>query len=337
MSGGVDSSASAVLLLNKGYDVSGAYFDLWDKSDSSDAEYVCNKLGIPFMVLDFKDTFKNSVMDYFVNSYKTGITPNPCIECNKNIKFGRFLDKALELGFDFIATGHYAENYYDENKNIYRLKKSGNIKKDQSYFLYNLNQNILKHVIFPVGSMNKDDIRKIAYEAGLRIHSKNDSQDICFIPGGDYVGFLENAGISKASGSFVDIYGNVLGAHKGIWHYTIGQRKGLGISLGRTMYVSGIDSANQNVILSEDEAPIFKDSLCAGNISWVEDVTLPINAKVKIRYAHKEQPALITGIDENTVRVKFDDAQRAITRGQSVVFYDGDFVLGGGVILVVST
>ncbi len=347
MSGGVDSSVAALLLKEAGYEVVGVTFKLWDDiaageeskccsaSDVNDARLVCDKLSIPHYVFNYKELFGKTVMDYFVESYKKGHTPNPCIACNKYIKFESFLDKALNLGFDFISTGHYALSVKNEESGRYNLLKGEHDNKDQSYALYNMTQKQLAHTLFPLGKLSKAEVRKIAEENELVVANKPDSQDICFIPSGDYTAFLEKYTGEKAPiGDFVDTRGNVLGKHKGLWHYTIGQRKGLGISFGKPMFVADIDAEECKVVLSEEDG-IFSDTLTADdlNLIEVEALTQPVKAEVKIRYAHKKAPATLHPEEGGRIRVQFLTPQRAITKGQAVVFYNGDSVFGGGVIV----
>lgn len=349
MSGGVDSSAAAAILLEQGYDVIGVTLQIWQDTDEEtkkseggccslsavdDARRVANKLGIPYYVLNFKDIFKTTVIDYFKEEYFKGRTPNPCIACNRHVKWQAMLDKAVAMGIDYIATGHYAKVEFDSTTGRFILKKSVTVKKDQTYALYNLTQDQLSRTLMPCGDYTKEQIREFAKETGLPVHSKPDSQEICFIPDNDYGRYLSENGNHKIiPGDFVDTKGNVLGKHKGIVHYTVGQRKGLGIAFGKPMFVVGLDVKNNRVILGDD-TEVYSSKLFATDLNFIS-IEKPIDGmrvNAKIRYSAKEAPATINIIDENRVAVTFDDAQRAITPGQSVVFYDGDVVVGGGTI-----
>jgi tRNA-specific 2-thiouridylase len=349
MSGGVDSSVAAAILLEKGYDVIGATLQIWPDMDEElkrteggccslsavdDARRVANRLGIPYYVLNFKEVFNDSVIEYFKDEYLKGRTPNPCIACNRHVKFEAMLNKAVSMGIDYVATGHYAKIEYDEGKKRFLLKKSVTDRKDQTYALYNLTQDQLSRTLFPIGDYNKEDVRKIAREIGLTVATKPDSQEICFVDDNDYGRFIrENTDAEIKPGDFVDTKGNVLGKHKGIVYYTVGQRKGLGISFGKPVYVVGIDAKNNRVILG-DETEVFSDTLIAGDLNFIsiEKLEGEMRVKAKIRYSAKEADALIMPYDSGRVKVVFDQPQRAITPGQSVVFYDGDTVVGGGVI-----
>lgn len=330
MSGGVDSSASAVILKNKGYEVIGATMVLFDmKEDNtsvSDAKRVCEVLNIEHHVIDLKDEFRKHVIDNFMNCYKNGETPNPCIECNRFLKFGALYDLAKELGCDYIATGHYAKIV--DNK----LCKATNLDKDQSYFLYKIKKDVLSHIIFPLEEYeNKEEIRKIAEINNLPVAAKKDSQEICFIPNDDYVSYLnENLDKLPDQGNFVLKDGTILGKHKGIIYYTIGQRKGLGISYKTPLYVIEIDSKTNTIVLG-DEKDLYSDTLIATNVNVLVD-KLPSRVMAKVRYRSKEAKASIEYIDEFNVKVIFDEPQKSITKGQSVVFYDGNVCLGGGII-----
>ncbi|AEV68445.1 tRNA 2-thiouridine(34) synthase MnmA [Acetivibrio clariflavus] len=349
MSGGVDSSVAAALLLEKGYDVIGVTMQIWpDVSEETkikeggccslsavdDARLVANTLGIPYYVLNFKDVFEKKVINYFVDEYLKGRTPNPCIACNRYVKFEALLKKAVSMGIDYVATGHYAIIEYDENRKRYLLKKSVTDAKDQTYALYNLTQEQLARVLMPIGEYSKDIVRKKAAELGLYVASKPDSQEICFVDDNDYGKFIEeNTDKKIVPGYFVDTKGNILGEHKGIIHYTVGQRKGLGIALGKPMYVVGLDAENNTVILGED-TEVYGNELIAYDLNFISIDTLeePMRVKAKIRYSAKAADALIIPIEDGKVKVVFDTPQRAITPGQSVVFYDGDIVVGGGII-----
>jgi tRNA-specific 2-thiouridylase len=349
MSGGVDSSVAAALLLQQGYEVIGVTLQIWQDVDEEvkmseggccslsavdDARRVANKLGIPYYVLNFKDIFKKTVIEYFKEEYFRGRTPNPCIACNRHVKWQAMRDKAVSMGIDYIATGHYAKVMLDPLSNRYVLKKSVTDRKDQTYALYNLTQEQLSRTIMPVGEYSKEKIREIAKGIGLSVASKPDSQEICFIPDNNYGRFLsENSNKKIAPGKFVDTKGNVLGDHKGIIYYTVGQRKGLGIAFGKPMFVVGLDVENNRVILGDD-SEVFSEFLIASDLNFIS-IDRPVDGMrvaAKIRYSAKEAPASVYVLDNDRVKVVFDEPQRAITPGQAVVFYDGDVVVGGGTI-----
>lgn len=337
MSGGVDSSVAAFLLKSKGYDCFGGTMSLLsdNSSDIKDAEKIADSLGFSFSVFDFEKEFKAFVVEEFVKAYGVGKTPNPCIFCNKNLKFSQMLKKADELNCQYLATGHYARVEFNENTGKFELKKAKDSSKDQSYVLYMLTQNILSRLLLPLGGFSKPEIRKIAEENNLVTAHKSDSQDICFVPDGDYAAFIENyLGKAFPQGDFVLRDGTVLGQHKGIIHYTLGQRKGLGVSYTKPLFVCEINTETNNVVLG-DNADLFTDTLKAENVNIIsgEDFSAPVRCKAKIRYKHEEQPATAF-VDENGIlNVKFDEPQRAVTKGQAVVLYDGDTVLGGGEII----
>ncbi len=348
MSGGIDSSV-AVLLLKDEYDVTGVTLKLFDNgdinldknktccslSDVEDARSVAFKFDVPFFVYNFGEKFKEYVVDRFNNTYINGDTPNPCIDCNRFIKFDEMLKRAILLEQDYIATGHYAIREYDEKTGRYLLKKAVDSTKDQTYVLYGLTQEQLKRTLFPLGKYTKVEARKMAEENGLVNADKPDSQDICFVPNGKYAEFIENyTGKHFEEGNFIDINGNVLGKHKGIIYYTVGQRKGLGIALGKPAYVVAKDAKNNTVTLG-DEKDLYESALIADDVNWIsiEDLKEPIKVKAKTRYKHMEQPATISPLDNGKVLVSFDEPQRALTTGQAVVFYDGDIVVGGGRII----
>ncbi|WP_077368596.1 tRNA 2-thiouridine(34) synthase MnmA [Anaerosalibacter sp. Marseille-P3206] len=335
MSGGVDSSVAAYILKESGYDVIGVTMSVIDCSITSvnDAKLVADKLDIPFHILDFKELFERKVIDYFVDEYLNGRTPNPCVKCNKLIKFDEFLKKANEMGADYIATGHYAKIEKDNATGRYLLKRSLDTKKDQTYVLYNLTQYQLEHTLMPLGSYTKEEIRNIAEKIGLKVHNKPDSQEICFIPDDDHGRFIKERVPDKVkSGYFVDEQGNVLGKHKGIVNYTIGQRKGLGIALGKRVFVKDIVPENNTVVLA-DEEKIFNKVLYAEELNLIPFETISDEMKVtaKIRYGTRESEAIVRKY-ENGIIVEFKEPQRAITKGQSVVLYDGELVIGGGII-----
>ena len=332
MSGGVDSSAAAVLLQEQGYDCAGATLMLCGDS-AEDAHTVSETLGMPFFVFDEREAFAHCVMDKFVSEYRALRTPNPCIDCNRALKFGAFLDRALSMGYDYIATGHYARVDFDETAGLYRLLRGRDRAKDQSYVLYQLTQRQLSHLLLPVGEFDKPHIRALAARAGLSTADKKDSQDICFIPDGDNLRFLREYGrVTSAAGDFVDKAGKVLGRHDGIIGYTAGQRKGLGVSGGRRLYVISRDAEKNTVLLGDDE-DLFAPSLLASRVNWIMGApTGEVRCTAKTRYSQKECACTVTPCADGTVRVDFDAPQRAITAGQAVVFYDGDVVLGGGTI-----
>lgn len=347
MSGGVDSSVAAYLMLKRGYDCTGVTLKLFDNDESAaektccslddteDARSVCLKLGIPHYVYNFKDIFDEKVVGRFIAAYETGATPNPCIDCNRFIKFGKLFQRAEELGFDCVVTGHYASVEYNENENRYLLKKAPDINKDQSYVLYSLTQRQLAKTVFPLGEMTKEQVRALAEEMGFINARKHDSQDICFVPDGDYARFIEEyTGKSYPGGDFVDESGKVLGRHKGIIRYTVGQRKGLGLALPQPMYVKEKNLEENKVVLCPN-SELFSRELLAGELNLIafDKIEQPLRVSARVRYNQKEQPATVYQLDGSTIRVVFDVPQRAISKGQAVVLYDGDYVLGGGTIL----
>ena len=333
LSGGVDSSVAAHLLIEQGYECVGATMQLLDNAERqiADAKAVADRLGIPFYAFDMRKEFRELVIDEFVKTYENGGTPNPCVVCNKQLKFGLLLQKATELGCDYIATGHYAR--VKEVDGRYILKKAETLEKDQSYFLYSLSQSVLSKVLFPLGAYSKDEIRKIAENLSLVTAKKKDSQDICFVPDGDYIKVIEEyANKTYKRGNFVDTSGNVLGQHQGIIRYTVGQRKGLGIALGKPMYVGSKNVENNEVTLCSDEE-LYSKTLTATDFNWIAFEGAPeiLRCKARIRYRHIEQPATVT-ISNDIANIVFDEPQRAATSGQSVVLYDGEVVIGGGII-----
>jgi tRNA-specific 2-thiouridylase len=346
MSGGVDSAVCAHLI-NKDNEALGVTMRLHDESDNliygensccssqdiADAKSVCNIIGIKHETHDFGGKFKECVIEDFINCYKNGATPNPCVVCNRKIKFEQLINMAIERGYDAIATGHYARIEKSENGR-YLLKKALDLTKDQSYVLYSLTQHQLAHTIFPLGEMTKADARNLAEQIGFVNARKKDSQDVCFIPDGDYVSFIERTtGETFEKGNFIDLQGNILGTHQGIIKYTIGQRKGLGIALGEPMYVVEKSIENNTVTLARNDE-LFGTTLTASKINLIscEKIEKPLKIKAKIRYNQKEQPATVEQIGDDLIKVTFDEPQRAITKGQSVVLYDGDIVVGGGII-----
>lgn len=346
MSGGVDSSIAAKLMKDAGYDCIGCTMKLYDNEDIGlskghtccslddieDARNVAAANDMPHYVVNFKEGFSECVIKRFVEAYEAGRTPNPCIDCNRFMKFDRLFSKAKELGCDYVVTGHYARIEKSEDK--YVLKKGLDDTKDQSYVLYSMTQEQLKHTLFPIGNLKKTEVRDTAEQSSFVNANKPDSQDICFVPDGDYVSFIKrHTGKEYKKGVFVDKDGKVLGEHKGIVNYTIGQRKGLGIAFGSPIYVVDINPDKNEVVLGENE-DLFSTTFVAGDFNWIsgEAPSSDIKCKVKIRYRQKEQPATVTVLPGNKVRVEFELPQRAITKGQAAVLYDGDIVLGGGTI-----
>lgn len=346
MSGGVDSSVAAYLLKEQGYDVTGIMMKLspdnpeyaeneggcCSLSAVNDARRVADVLDIPFYVMNFKAPFKEYVVDNFIEEYFSGRTPNPCIECNRKIKFEEFLRKVQGLGADYIATGHYATIDFKDGR--YRLKRSEDDRKDQTYALYTLTQDQLAHTLMPCGAYSKTEIRDIAEKIGLEVFRKKDSQEICFIPDNNHGNYISRfSGREVVPGNFVDSTGKILGKHKGIVYYTIGQRKGLGIALGKPVFVTNIIPERNEVVLGE-ESEIFNTTLIAKNINLIpmDKIEGEIKVEAKVRYSAKPAPAKLTQLDENNIKLEFETPQRAITKGQSVVCYQGDLVVGGGII-----
>ncbi|MBE6875577.1 MAG: tRNA 2-thiouridine(34) synthase MnmA [Ruminococcus sp.] len=348
MSGGVDSSAAALLMLEAGYECIGVTMQLFHNEDAGipreksccslsdvmDAKLVSSKLGMLHYVFNFSDKFRETVMTRFSQSYEKGATPNPCIDCNRFLKFDAMVQRMHEMNFDYVVTGHYARTEFDEASGRYLLKKGIDETKDQSYVLYSLTQEQLKHIRFPLGTYHKTEIRAIAEKAGFVNAHKKDSQDICFVPDGDYAGFLERfTGKTYPEGDFVDTSGNILGQHRGIIHYTVGQRQGLGIAAKYPLYVQEIRTDTNQVILGRNEE-LFSDSLTADDVNLisVDNLTEPLKCSAKIRYRHPEQPCTAWQTEDGILHVKFDEPQRAITKGQAVVLYQGETVIGGGTI-----
>ena len=346
MSGGVDSSVAAALLKEQGYRVIGATMRLWSYSDSCDVKHegccaesavedarrVCDKLGIDFYVMNFKDMFRDKVVDYFVYEYTHGRTPNPCIACNKYLKFDALLKKALAMEIDYVATGHYAKIEQDENGK-YILRASEAAKKDQSYVLYNFTQEQLAHTLMPLGAYDKDWVRKKAEELGLGVAHKKDSQEICFVEDDDYAKFITDySDYVPREGDILDVNGSVIGTHRGIIYYTIGQRKGIG-AYGRPMFVMKIDAENNTITLGE-KGMEFTDTLTASDVNFISGETPKDNIRVsaRIRYQAPAAAATLTPLDGGRIRLVFDEPVRAVTPGQAVVFYNGDIVLGGGTV-----
>lgn len=349
MSGGVDSAVAAILLKKQGYDVVGVTLDLYCNTSKpltsnafEDAKKVCDFLGIEHHIVAYRDEFKKHVIDRFICDYKNCRTPNPCIECNKFMKFGLMYDKAHELNCNYIATGHYAKTEFDEKYNSVVLKKSNAGKKDQSYVLYNLPRNMLNKVLFPLGDFhNKNEIREMAEKYGLHIAKKPDSEDICFIPDGDYKKFLEeNSDIKRNEGNIVNKEGKILGHHKGLYNHTIGQRKGLGISNPVPLFVIGFNVSKNELIVGE-EAELYSKEFEVGEYNLIlideNDSKLTseegITCEIKIRYAATPAKGKIYKTESNKIKVVFDEPQKSVTPGQSAVFYDDDILLGGGKIL----
>ena len=350
MSGGVDSSVAACLLKEQGYDVIGVTMQIWqdENPDESaenggccglsaveDARRVAWSLGIPYYVMNFRKEFKSAVMDYFVDEYLHGRTPNPCIACNRFVKWEALLSRSMEIGADYIATGHYARIMQLPNGR-YTIRNSVTAAKDQTYALYNLTQEQLKRTLMPVGEFAKDEIRRIAEEKGLAVAKKKDSMEICFIPDNDYAGFIEQAAEKvPGAGNFVDKDGNILGRHRGITHYTVGQRKGLNLSMGHPVFVTEIRPDTNEVVIGSGE-DVFSDRLVCGNLNWMAVGSLDGRERqvtAKIRYSHKGAPCRIRELPGGLVECRFETPQRAITPGQAVVFYEEDHVFGGGTIL----
>ena len=340
MSGGVDSSVSAILLKEAGYDVIGTTLELYggsccNISTNLDAKKVCEKIGIPHFTFNYTEEFKKYVVDDFIDCYSNCKTPNPCIECNKHLKFGVMYEKAKQLGCEYIATGHYAKTEFDDKYGKIVLKKAKNLAKDQSYVLYNIPSDILPKVLFPLGNFNsKDEIRQIAREHELVVANKPDSEDICFIPDGNYKTFLENnSNLKPKQGNIVDKNGNILGKHKGLYYYTIGQRKGLGISYKVPLFVTGFNKNRNEVIVGEME-DLFKKEMevCNVNLLLIDKLENEMKVSVKTRYSSKQANATISPLENGNIKVEFDEPQKSLTPGQSAVFYIDDIVLGGGKI-----
>lgn len=339
MSGGVDSSVTAFLLKEAGYNCIGCTMLLHSspcggEDHTADAQAVAVRLGIPFSVFDFQNQFSDRVIGNFIGCYERGRIPNPCIECNKYLKFGAMLDKALALGCQYVATGHYAQICQDSNTGRYLLYKAADRAKDQTYFLYGLNQHQLSHTLFPLGSLTKEQARQIAEAQGFLNAQKRDSQDICFVPDGDYAAFMERyLGKTYPGGDYLDLDGNVVGRHQGAVRYTLGQRKGLGIALGAPVYVCSKDMEKNTVTVGPNEA-LFANGLLAENWNWFPfpELTAPMEVTAKIRHSQTEQPAIVYPESNGFAKVVFHQPQRAITPGQAVVLYQGDMVVGGGTI-----
>lgn len=344
MSGGVDSSVAAYLMLQQGFGCIGGTMRLYEPPQSRgscgsnqsviDAEAVARRLGIDYHVFSFSDLFAEKVIEKFVRCYECGLTPNPCIDCNRHLKFDALLEQALALDCEYLVTGHYAQITKNPDTGRYSLQKAADKAKDQTYFLYSLTQHQLAHTCFPLGALNKHQVRQIAEAQNFLNAKKQDSQDICFIPDGDYLTFMESyTGKTYTSGAFLDIHGNVIGAHRGAAGYTLGQRKGLGVAMGQPVYVCGKDMAENTVTLGPNEA-LFHRTLRGNDWNWMPfpQLTAPLRVMAKARSRQAEQPAWVYPEENGFARVEFDEPQRAITPGQAIVLYDGDFVVGGGTI-----
>jgi tRNA-specific 2-thiouridylase len=358
MSGGVDSSAAAAILKAQGHDLVGFSMQLWNQrrgisvdengdplpsrccslDDVYDARRVAEQLGFPFYVLNLEREFERDVVQPFVASYLDGETPIPCVACNSRLKFASLDRLATSLGCEKVATGHYARVEHDEASNRYRLFRGRNHQKDQSYFLWELTQAQLARSLFPLGEMSKPEVRDVARDSDLAVAEKAESQEICFVPDGDYAGFIDRylaaegaSGTLPGEGDIVDTTGNVVGRHDGIHHYTIGQRRGIGISGERPLYVSAIDAAANKIVVSH-ETGLLRTGFTAAGVNWIafDEPAEPVRAEVRVRYRHQAEPATIAVTANGRVRVTFDEAQRAITPGQATVFYRGDEVVGGG-------
>ena len=349
MSGGVDSSVAAYLLKKQGYDVIGLTMQIWQEEDTKDieenggccglsavddAKRVANQLGIPHYVMNFRQDFKKYVIDDFIDEYRNGRTPNPCIRCNRYVKWESLLTRALGIGADYIATGHYARIRQLDNGR-YVISNSVTAKKDQTYALYSLTQEQLARTLMPVGEFSKDEIRQIAVENGLLTANKPDSMEICFVPDNDYAGYIvNNSDVISTPGNFVDLQGNILGTHKGIIHYTVGQRKGLGIAFGKPMFVLKIRPDTNEVVLGTNEESFANKLYCKNlNFMAVDNVTEKTKLTAKIRYNHSGALCSIRKVEDDLYECVFTEPQRAITPGQAVVFYENDYVYGGGTII----
>jgi tRNA-specific 2-thiouridylase len=358
MSGGVDSSAAAAILKEQGHDLVGFSMQLWNQrrgisvdengdplpsrccslDDVYDARRVAEELGFPFYVLNLEREFERDVVQPFVTSYLSGETPIPCVSCNSRLKFASLDRLAESLGCEKVATGHYARVEYDERVKRYRLFRGRNLQKDQSYFLWELTQEQLSRALFPLGDMSKPEVRDVARERGLAVAEKAESQEICFVPDGDYSGFIdrylaaEGRADMPAEGELVDSNGVVVGKHTGIHRYTVGQRRGIGIAHERPLYVLSISAPENKVVVGPQEE-LLSNEFVASGVNWIEDPDGPVRAEVRIRYRHQQAPAVITEAANNRVKVIFDEPQRAITPGQATVFYRGDEVIGGGWIV----
>ena len=346
MSGGVDSSVAALLTKNRGLSCMGCTMKLYSNADIGlehgrtccsledveDARSVAYRLGMPYYVFNFTREFQEQVVSRFVQAYEMGITPNPCIDCNRCMKFEKLYQRAMILGCRYLVTGHYARIEYDGSR--YLLKKAADPGKDQSYVLYSMTQEQLAHILLPLGELRKAQVRQIAAENGFCNAEKADSQDICFVPDGDYAGFIERyRGRPSPEGNFLDSSGAVIGQHRGVVHYTVGQRRGLGLSLGKPMYVTSIDAEKNTVTLGENRE-LYSSTVIAENFHWISGSIpdRPLRCTAKLRYRQPEQDAVAIPMEDGTIRILFDKPQRAATPGQAAVLYSGDIVLGGGTI-----
>lgn len=347
MSGGVDSSVAAYLTQQAGYTCIGANLCLYKHKcdsqedgcgmsrDAEDAKQVAENLGMPFYVFDCSERFNEKVIGYFIHCYETGTTPNPCIQCNRYLKFDELLQRALEMGCDKVVSGHYAQIRRDEETGRYLLFKAKDLSKDQSYVLYTLTQEQLSHILFPLGSMTKAEARVVAEQQGFLTARKHDSQDICFIPDGDYVSFMERfTGKQYEPGNFLNLQGDVVGQHRGAVCYTLGQRKGLGLAMGAPVYVCDKNMENNTVTVGPNES-LYATTLLANNWNWLpfSELTEPLQVSAKARYNQQPQPATVYPEENGMARVVFDAPQRALTPGQAVVLYHDDMVVGGGTIV----
>ncbi len=349
MSGGVDSSVAAAMLVEEGYDVIGVTMQIWPATSApeeafsraccslsavEDARRVAAKLGIPHYVMNFKDVFESTVIDNFIGEYRRGRTPNPCVRCNRFVKFDALLERARGLGAEYVATGHYSRIAYDEARDRWLLKRGMDGSKDQSYALYNMSQEQLAHTLMPLGEMAKDETRRLAADLGLAVASKPDSQEICFVENRDYPGFLKaNAPETLRPGPILDTAGNVIGKHNGIAFYTVGQRRRIGIAAREPLYVVRIDPA-RNAIVAGTNEDLFSRELTASDVNFISIVepTKPIAVTAKVRYNMKDSPAMLVPLENERIQVRFETPQRAIAPGQAVVFYQGEDVVGGGTI-----
>ncbi len=346
MSGGVDSSIAAHLLQETGYELIGVTMQIWPEDQPTsendtgccslsavdDARNVANNLGIPFYVMNFRQVFQEKVIDYFIEEYMKGRTPNPCIACNQFVKFHALLDKAIQLELDYIATGHYAKIYYDDDRQRYLMRIAEDLNKDQTYALYGFTQDQLSKTLMPLGDYTKPQIRKIAADLGLRVANKPESQEICFVPDNNYRNFLQGKVDTIQKGAFLDTKGNVLGTHEGIPYYTIGQRKGLGLALGYPAYVVDIIPAKNAIIIGKKE-DVFANGLYSYNNNFIlfDALEKPMEVQAKIRYKSEPKKAIIYP-EYDRVRVEFEEPEKAITPGQAVVYYLDGLVVGGGTI-----
>ena len=337
MSGGVDSSVAAYIAVEQGYLCGGAMMHLWSENgvvDCRDAESVAQKLKIPFHIFEAKNDFCKNVIEPFISDYENGLTPNPCIRCNRTLKFGFFADEGKKLGYDYTVTGHYARIRFDEASGRYLLYKALDSSKDQSYFLAFMTQKQLSSTLFPLGELTKEQVRQIAQEQGFINAQKKDSQDICFVPDGDYKAFMQRyTGKLYPCGNFLDLNGTIVGTHHGAVGYTLGQRKGLGLAMGEPVYVCGKDMRANTVTVGK-ESHLFASTLYARDCVFIpfEQLNAPMEVTVKARSRHKEQPATVYPMENGEIKVVFEQPQRAITPGQAVVLYQGDLVIGAGII-----